>query len=206
MNGTAHADSGAALLLALLTTLMLAALGGGLIALGDTEAALAYNHRAAGELRYAAEAAVERALAETRPAISWTDVLSGAVRSPMLPTTTQPLTPWGKTIDLTALTAEVQAESNAVFAVGMNTPSWRLFSAGAFDMAAGGAAGIPQAYLVAWVADDPSETDNNPASDTNDIVFVRGLALNVLGMRVGVHVAAQRLGGPMRILAWRAVP
>jgi hypothetical protein len=201
-------DSGAALLLALLTTLVLVALGGGLIALGDTEAGLAHNHRAAGELRYAAEAVVERALAETRPAISWTDVLTGSVRSAVFPATTQPQAPWGTTgttIDLAALTTELQAQSDAAMSAGLNNPTWRVFAAGAFDGAAGGATGIPQVYLVAWVADDPSETDNDPWRDANDIILVRGLALNILGMRVGVQVTVARVAGTLRVLAWRLV-
>jgi hypothetical protein len=87
----------------------------------------------------------------------------------------------------------------------MNNPAWRVFAAGPFDAAAGGVTGVPHAYLVVWVADDPSEVDNNPAGDTNDVVLVRGLALNALGMRVSVRVTARRVGGAMRVLAWRIV-
>jgi hypothetical protein len=205
MRSCADRDTGAALLLALLAALMLAALGGGLLALGDTEASLAHNHRSAAELLYAADAVVERSLTEMRAAISWTDVLTGAVRSPLSAATSQPVAPWGGTVDLLALTTEVQTDSDAVSAVGMNNPSWRVFAAGAFDIAAGGAMEIPQAYVVLWVADDPSEIDNNPAADTNDVLLVRGLALNALGMRVNVQVTARRVGGVVKILAWRLV-
>ena len=90
-------DTGAALLLALLATLMLAALGGGLIALSDTEANLAHNHRASAELLYAADAAVERALTEIRAAATFTDVLTGSVRSPLFAATPLPMAPWGVT-------------------------------------------------------------------------------------------------------------
>ena len=198
-------DTGAALLLALLATLMLAALGGGLIALGDTEANLAHNHRASAELLYAADAAVERALTEIRAAATFTDVLTGSVRSPLFAATPLPMAPWGVTVDLPALTTEVQTESDAAGVWGMNNPAWRVFAAGPFDAAAGGVTGVPHAYLVVWVADDPSEVDNNPAGDTNDVVLVRGLALNALGMRVSVRVTARRVGGAMRVLAWRIV-
>lgn len=198
-------DSGAALLLALLATLLFAALGGGLVALGDTEATLAQTHRVAAELAYAAEAAVERSLAEMRAATSWTDVLTGAVRSPLFAPTPQPIAAWGATVDLPLLTAELQAESDAVGAWGMNRPSWRVFAAGSFDAAAGGAMAVPSCYLVVWVADDPSEVDNNPQADTNDVVQVRGLALYGLGLRRTVQVTVRRTAGVTRILAWRLI-
>jgi hypothetical protein len=196
-------DRGAALLLALLVTLLLAALGGGLITLGDTEAALAHHHRAAGEVRYAADAVIERALAEVRGTASWTDLLTGVARSPIFSASIWPVMPWGSTLDLQALTAGVQVESDAAFVAGLNSPVWRVYASGSLDAAAGGPLASAAAYLVVWVADDATEGDNNPSADTNDIVLLRGLATNALGMRATVQVTAQRTGGVTRVLAWR---
>jgi hypothetical protein len=201
----ASREAGAALVLTLLVTVLLAALGRGLITLGDTEAALAHNHRAAGEVRYAADAALERALAEIVGVASWTDLLTGLARSSLYPSSITPLTPWGRPLDLAVLTAAVQAESDAVAMWGANNPSWRVYASGSLDQAAGRALAGAAAYLVVWVADDPSETDNNPAVDTNEIILLQGLAVNVLGMRSAVQVTAQRTGGVLRIAAWRRV-
>ena len=86
---------------------------------------------------------------------------------------------------------------------GLNNPSWRVYASGSLDAAAGSSLPAAAAYLVVWVADDPSETDNNPAADTNEIVLLYGLAVNALGMRSVAQVTAQRTGGVIRILAWR---
>jgi hypothetical protein len=198
-------DAGAALLLALLAIVLLAALGGGLIALGETDATLAATHRAAAELQYAAEAAVARALSEMRAAVTWTEVLTGVRQSALSAATTQPVAPWGATLDLQALTTALQAESDAAAAWGMNNPSWRRFMSGSLDAAAGGVPEVPTAYLVVWVADDPSETDNDPSIDTNDTLLVRGLALNATDLRVSVQATVRRAGGTTRVLAWRRV-
>jgi Tfp pilus assembly protein PilX len=203
--GGANRDAGAALVLTLLVTVLLAALGRGLITLGDTEAALAHNHRAAGEVRYAADAALERALAEIGSVLSWTDLLTGRARSPLYASSTTPATSWGTPLDLAALTIELQAASDAVAAWALNNPSWRVYASGSLDAAAGSILPAAAAYLVVWVADDPSETDNNPAADTNNVVLLHGLAVNGLGMRSMAQVTAQRTGGGIRILAWRRV-
>jgi hypothetical protein len=201
----AKRDAGAALLLTLLVTVLLAALGRGLITLGDTEAALAYNHRAAGEVRYAADAALERALGEIGSVASWTDLLTGLRRSPLYASSTTPALPWGTLLDIAALTTEVQGESDAVAVWGLNNPSWRVYASGSLDAAAGSILPAAAAYLVVWVADDPAETDNNPWADTNEIVLLHGLAVNAPGMRSAAQVTAQRTGGVIRILAWRRV-
>jgi Tfp pilus assembly protein PilX len=203
--GGANRDAGAALVLTLLVTVLLAALGRGLITLGDTEAALAHNHRAAGEVRYAADAALERALAEIGSVASWTDLLTGLARSPLHASSTTPATPWGTPLDLAALTIELQAASDAVAAWALNNPSWRVYASGSLDAAAGSILPAAAAYLVVWVADDPSETDNNPAADTNEVVLLHSLAVNGLGMRSVAQVTAQRTAGVIRILAWRRV-
>ncbi len=206
MNGTAaNRDDGASLVLTLLVIVMLAALGRGLITLGDTEAALAHNHRAAGEVHYAADAALERALGEIRRVATWTDLLTGLARSSLYEASTTPAMPWGTPLDLTALTTEVQRESDARASWGLNNPSWRIYASGSLDAAAGTVLSAAPAYVVVWVADDPSETDNNPAADTNEIVLMYGLAVNALGMRNAAQVTVQRTTGVFRTLAWRRV-
>jgi hypothetical protein len=197
-------DRGAALILALLATALLAALGGGLLLSTDTEAVLAHHHRAAGETLYGADAALERAVTELRAA-SWTGVLSGATHSPVMPPTTVPTTPWGAALDLVAVTARLQADSSVVYGTGLNAPAWRVYAAGSLDAMAAGPLPGSSAYLVVWVADDISETDNDPRTDTNEVIWLRALSANAAGMRVMVQAALQRVGGSVRVLAWRPV-
>jgi hypothetical protein len=92
-----------------------------------------------------------------------------------------------------------------VAAWALNNPSWRVYASGSLDAAAGSILPAAAAYLVVWVADDPSETDNNPAADTNEVVLLHSLAVNGLGMRSVAQVTAQRTAGVIRILAWRRV-
>ena len=198
-------ETGAALFLALLVTLLLAALGGGLILVGDTEAALASHHRAAGEVRYAADAALERALTEIRVVAAWTSLLNGSVRSPVFSSSALPLTPWGASLDLAVLTAQVQAESAVTYGTGLNAPAWRVYASGSLDAAAGSPLPAAPAYLVVWIADDVGETDNDALSDTNEAVLIRALAVNAVEMRAVAQATVQRVGGSLRVLAWRIV-
>ena len=204
MTGKHPGDRGAALILALLATMLLAALGGGLLLATDTEAVLAHHHRAVGETLYAADAALERAVTELRAA-PWTSVLGGVIRSPVFPASMAPTTPWAAAFDLVAATARLQADSSVVYGTGLNAPAWRVYAAGSFDAMAGGPLPGSPAYLVVWVADDVAETDNDPSSDTNEVVWLRALAANAGGMRTMVHAAVQRAGGSVRVLAWRLV-
>jgi hypothetical protein len=203
MRRASDREDGAALLLALLVIVLLAALGAGLIALADTEAALSHHHRASGEVLYAAEAAAERAITEIRLTASWTSALTGASRSSVFATSATPRTPWGATLDLMLLTAELQAASNGVYGTGPNVPVWRVYAAGSLDDLAGSTLPAAAAYAVVWVADDSAETDSDRLTDGNDVLLLRAMAVNALGMRRLVQAAVQRAGNSVRVLSWR---
>ena len=57
---TAASERGSALVIALIATVMLSALGVGLVMLTNTEGGIASNYRKGSEMLYAADAAVER--------------------------------------------------------------------------------------------------------------------------------------------------
>jgi hypothetical protein len=41
--------------------------------------------------------------------------------------------------------------------------------------------GASDAYVVAWVADDPDETDGDPSRDSNGVILVRAEAFGTRG-------------------------
>src|SRR5262249_61786066 len=99
-------EQGIAVIVAVMATTLMVTLGGALILLSPSEPAIAANFRAAHEATYAADAAIERALADLRNQADWTPVLAGSVQSSLvdgLPSGTRTL-PDGSTIDLDGLT------------------------------------------------------------------------------------------------------
>jgi hypothetical protein len=63
---------------------------------------------------------------------------------------------------------------------------------------------------VVWVADDPSETDGDPAVDGNGVVCVRAEARGPAGSRRVVGLTLRRVTDAVgqvgiRTLAWREV-
>jgi hypothetical protein len=170
-------DRGVALIAVLLAMTLLLALAGGVMQVSVTEARIAAHHRDAVHVLYAAEAVVERIRADVRgttdvdllltgPAVAaFADGPSGGAR-----------TIHGAAIDLTELTnVELcgrattcgEAAISAVTAArpwGANNPRWRLYAHAWMDDVLGSTG--PPLYAVAWIGDDPDETDGNPLRDT----------------------------------------
>src|SRR4030095_5848642 len=115
------------LVFALVATMALGAIGAGLISVSNTEAMIAGNYRQWSEVRYAAEAGASAAISDLGRMMSWTGVLSGAVRSPYCDTTTTPLLSPGERLDLSAQTTLLQAASDADARRGADNPRWRLY-------------------------------------------------------------------------------
>jgi len=189
-------------LLALVTTLLLGSIGLGLVTVTNTEAAMAANARESSEMLHAAEAAAELASAEIIRAASWNDVLAGVTRSAFTDGTTTPRLASGETLDLTSATSVLQVASDADAKHGLNNPRWRLFLYQPLSSIAHAAS---SQYVMAWVADDLAETDNDPLADGNGIVMVRAQAAGRLGMQrtIDVTIAKKNLG--IGITSWREV-
>jgi hypothetical protein len=177
----ARDDRGSALVIALIATVLLSSLGVGLVMLSNTEGAIANNFRAGNETLYAADAAVERVVQDMLIVPRWNDVLSGAVRSSFVDNSLTPTTPFGAAIDLTAMTTEIQTQSDATAPWALNNPQWRLFAYGPLSDMLGSSTIESSTYIAVWVADDPSEVDNNPSADTNGVVTVLAQALGPHG-------------------------
>ncbi|HEX5068897.1 MAG TPA: hypothetical protein VFV78_01675 [Vicinamibacterales bacterium] len=190
-------------LLALITTMLLGSIGLGLVTVTSTEAAMASNHRESSEMLHAAEAAAELASAEVIRAASWNDVLSGVTSSAFTDGTTTPRLASGEVLNLASLTTAWQAASDAEARHGLNNPRWRLFLYQ--PLASITHASASSQYVIAWVADDLAETDNDPLTDGNGIVLVRAQAAGRLGMArtIDVSIAKKDLG--IGIASWRVV-
>jgi hypothetical protein len=181
LRATARDDRGSALVIALIATVLLSSLGLGLVMLSNTEGAIANNFRAGNETLYAADAAVERVVQDMLLVPRWNDVLTGAVRSSFVDNSLTPTTPFGTSINLTAMTTEIQTQSDATSPWAANNPQWRLFAYGPLADMLGNTAIESSTYIAVWIADDPSETDGNPSADTNGVVTVLAQALGPHG-------------------------
>jgi Tfp pilus assembly protein PilX len=198
-------EDGVALIIAMLCTLLLTALGVGLVLTTSAETAIVGNYRSSQEALYAADAALERAMADVFTVADWNQLLSGAVPSTFIdgsPSGKRTLAD-GSTIDLGQLTNGVNCEKattcsatdmNAVTADrpwGSNNPRWQAYAYGRLaDMLPAGTINSPF-YVVVFVADDPSETDGDPLHDgaspaTNPGSGVIALRAEAFGPR-GAH-------------------
>lgn len=186
-------DRGSGLIIALIATVLLTSLGVGLVMLSTTEGAIASNYRAGSETLYAADAAVERVVNDVLLVPRWNDVLTGTIQSSFVDSTLSPTTPYGDHLNLTAMTADVQAQSDASAPWGANNPQWHLFAYGPLsDMMGTGNTLENQTYVAVWVSDDPAEIDNNPSADTNGVITVLAQALGPHGAQRSVEVTVAK--------------
>jgi len=188
----AASDHGSALVTALLATVLLTSLGLSLVMLSRTENAIASNYRTGNETFYAADAAVERVVQDVLLVPRWNDVLSGLTQSSFVDNTLTPTTPAGEPLDLTAMTTELQAQADATNPWGLNNPQWRLFAYGPLSGMLGQGSLQSNTYVAVWVADDPSEVDNDPSADVNGVITVYALALGPQGTRRAVEVTVAK--------------
>lgn len=174
-------DRGSALITALLATVLLTALGLGLLMMSNTETAIASNYRTGSETFYAADAAVERVVQDVLLVPRWNDILTGTIKSSFVDDTLTPTTPSGDHLDLTALTSDVQADSDATAPWGPNNPEWHLFAYGPLSEMLHQGALQSDAYVAVWISDDPSESDGNPSADANGVLTVLAKAFGPNG-------------------------
>ena len=190
-------------IVALVVTALLSAIGLGVLSLTNTEASIAVNFRYSSELLYAAEAAAECAVSDLRRATSWSGVLSGASVSAFRDATLAPTLPSGERLDVTALTSAWQTASDAEARRGANNPRWRLFLYQPLSRMA--RTPNAAAYVVAWVADDGTEVDNDPLTDANGVVTVRAQAFGSGGLQRTVEVALARNEIGVSLVSWREI-
>ena len=185
-------ESGASLLIALMVTLLLSALGGALVLLTATETAISANYRTGQEALYAADAGIELVVQDLLDEPLWNAVLAGAARSSFSSSTHQPTLPDGSTIDLDIETAYLQADTDAASVWNENDPFWVLYAHGALGDLLPGDQVDSLNYVAVWVGDDPAEIDGDPLRDTNGVLTVRAEAFGPFNTRRVIEATVAR--------------
>jgi hypothetical protein len=103
-----------------------------------------------------------------------------------------PVTTWRAPLDLAALTSALQADTDATWNAGANTPQWRLYSWGPFESLAEGTVTGQNAYLISWIADDRAEIDDDPESDSNGTIVLHVRAIGFAGLQRTVELVLKR--------------
>lgn len=191
-------ERGTALIIALMAMMLLTALGAAVVMVSNTETHIASNYRNSQEALYAADAVSERVVQDLLLIPRWNDILSGAAQSGFVDgaMTASKTVPGGGTITLCCgagtATAELQAETDTLNLWGANNPQWKLFAWGPLnDMLPNNQIDSPM-YVAVWVADDPAETDANPAADVNGTLTLHAEAIGPSGTRKVIEVTVAR--------------
>ena len=179
----ARSERGSALVIALLATMLLTALGLTLVLMSNTETAISANYRNSQETLYAADAAVERVVQDLLLIPRWNDVLTGDASvapactgvTSFLPkstttsafvdaSTTVALPSSTQQINLLSATCNMQRATNNLDLWGPDDPAWRLFAWGRIDSILPDDRIDSTGYVAVWIADDPADGDGDPSS------------------------------------------
>ena len=190
-------EEGTALIIALMSMMLLTALGAAVIMVTNTETRIADNYKNSQEALYAADAAAERVVQDLLMIPRWNDILTGSAKSAFVDgaASGQKTLPGGGRVTLccgtNTATGQLQAETTAANQWGPNNPSWQLFAWGPLSDI------LPNTirsgmYVAVWIADDPAETDGNPAADVNGTLTVHAEAYGPSGTRKVVEVTVAR--------------
>ena len=192
-------ERGSALIIALMSVMLLTALGAAVIMVSNTETMIAGNYRSSQEALYAADAGVERVVQDLLMIPRWNDILDGTVQSAFVDGDVDTLKtlPWGggqMTLCCAATTAtgQLQASTDALNQWGANNPQWRLFAYAPLASLLQNQVIDSPMYVVIWVADDPSEVDGNPLEDVNGVLTLHAEALGPSGTRKVIEVTVAR--------------
>jgi hypothetical protein len=199
---------GIALILAMLVTSFLAAIGLGLAVVVFANQLAAGNVRGATGLMNAAEAGLEVTAHELSRA-DWSRVLGGAEQATFSDGSPDGVRaiPGGGVVNLSAETNSLNCGTVTECTVaqmnmssedrpwGANNPRWRLYAYGALDV-------LPlmrptPCYLAVWVADDVAEVDGEPLVDGETegrgVLRARSVAFGPLGARRAVEAELARV-------------
>lgn len=169
---------GVALIMVILLTAFLSALGLGLILAVFMDRLAAGNMVGSVAMLYAADAAVEFAARDLAQVADWDTVLAGTQRSSFTDGSPGGVRgiPGGGAVDLTTstnmlncgksttcTTAQMNANSKER-PWGLNNPRWKLFAFGPMEQFTQLSRPAP-CYLALWIADDGREEDGDPLSD-----------------------------------------
>ncbi|MBM3807524.1 MAG: hypothetical protein FJW22_04940 [Acidimicrobiia bacterium] len=225
-------ERGIALIMVVLVTTFLSALGMGVVLSVFMDRLAAGNLTGTVAMLHAAEAGIELAAADLARAEDWDAILQGAQRGTFtdgVPGGVRVI-PGGGAVDLTSATnllncgkattcttAQMNANSKER-PWGANNARWQLFAFGPMNQLTALSRPAP-CYLAVWIADDGRESDGNPLADEADaelpghgIVRVHAQAFGIAGSRRAIEAELARVcpGGPgeaclpgIRVQSWQ---
>jgi hypothetical protein len=171
-------EQGVALVIALLSMLLLTALGIALSMTTTTERRISSNYRDGVETLYAADAAVERVMQDVLTVPDWNRILDGTTTSSFTDGSPGLRTlPDGSKLDLNQATQMVRCGKITTCSVndmnayaderpwGLNNPRWQLYAYGKLDDVIQTNTINSDVYVIVWMADDPADNDDNPLGD-----------------------------------------
>jgi hypothetical protein len=173
-------EKGIALIVALMSMMLLTALGLGLVMTTLSETMITSNYRDGGEAMYAADAGIERVMQDLLTIPDWNRILQGSVQSSFVdgsPSGTRRL-PDGTSLDLTGKTNMLNCGVTATCTstqmaawhpdrpYGANNSRWRLFAYAPLAEIIETGTILSPMYVAVWIADDQGERDGNPEVDS----------------------------------------
>ena len=197
-------QSGAALIIALMSMMLLTALAAAVVMVANTETMISSNQRNSSEALYAADAAVERVVQDLLMIPRWNDVLTGTVQSSFIDgtmTSTKTLPSGGTALlccGTSTATAQLQSDTDTLNLWGANNPQWKLFAWGSLSDILSSTQVDSSMYVAVWVADDPADSidgttpDGNPGSDANGVLTLHAEAFGPGGTRKVIEVTVAR--------------
>lgn len=223
------ADRGIALVLAILVTSFLTAIGLGLALIVMTDRLATGNLRGSVAILYAADAAIELAARDLSRLDDWNAALTGLVRSAFAdgePSGSRPI-PGGGAVDLTAATnllncgrvtacSDAQMDANSRERPwGRNNARWRLYAYGPMGNIVQFARPA-ECYLAVWIADDIREDDADPEADAGEgepghwVLRLRAEAYGPAGIRRAIEAELVRdcpsgVCPRIRVHSWREI-
>ena len=203
---------GIALILVVLVTSFLSAIGLGLALIVIMDRLATGNLRGSVAMLYAADAAIEIAARDLAMIEDWSLALAGGSQSRFVdgPVGGVRAIPGGGVVDLTAATnllncgkatpcSAAQMDANSKERPwGANNARWQLYAYGPFSDIAELARATP-CYLAVWVADDGREVDADPLTDGQEdgtpghgVVRLRAEAYGPMGARRAIEAELVR--------------
>jgi hypothetical protein len=228
-----NTQRGIALILVILVTSFLSAIGLGLAMIVVMDRLASGNLRGSVAMVYAADAVLELAARDLAQLADWNLALSGAARSAFADGASfgAHLIPSGEAVDLTVETNQLNCGRDSDCAVeqmasntrerpwGTNNPRWQLYAYGPVGNIVHFARPAP-CYLAVWLADDGREEDGDPLTDAaadepgHGVLRVRAQAYGALGARRTIEAEVVRScltgAGPdcpmgIRVQSWHEV-
>jgi hypothetical protein len=169
-------ERGVALIAVMAASSLLLALGLSLALTTTVEVGIAANQRDGVQALHAADAALERAIADLA-GMEWDAVLAGTATSAFADGGGVVRLPDGSPLNVGEETSRLRcgapacgdADMDRVTAArpwGRNNPRWMVFASGTLrDLLSEAELAGMRAYVVVWVGDDPAENDAQPLRD-----------------------------------------